>query len=226
MDRSRHVVAQAPFPQRVVAHKQTPWTQLDHIQVLQATAAAAAPGVVLRAQPVLKLLPNPHPHRLHQTHLHQILHPHRPEARVRLTTSFNSAPPHRPRLTSPTNWNSSNSVIVLGSQIPGVAAGASANTTYGWTPPSAGTWYARSCADNNTSWVGLVTEVDENNNCSPIGTFVVTADGQPTCTLTASPKTIQSGQSTTLSWTTTGATSFSIDRGIGSVTPSWLALEW
>ncbi len=41
----------------------------------------------------------------------------------------------------------------------------------------------------------------------------------PTCTLTASPTAIQTGGSAALSWTTTNATSFSIDQGIGSVTP-------
>jgi hypothetical protein len=41
----------------------------------------------------------------------------------------------------------------------------------------------------------------------------------PTCSLTASPASITNGNSSTLSWTTTNATSFSIDQGIGSVTP-------
>ena len=41
----------------------------------------------------------------------------------------------------------------------------------------------------------------------------------PTCTLSASPTSIASGASSALSWTTTGASSFSIDNGIGAVTP-------
>ena len=42
----------------------------------------------------------------------------------------------------------------------------------------------------------------------------------PTATLSASPSTIERGQSSTLSWTTTGATSVSIDQGIGDVSTS------
>jgi len=41
----------------------------------------------------------------------------------------------------------------------------------------------------------------------------------PTVTLTASPTTITSGQSATLSWTSTNATSLSIDNGVGAVQP-------
>jgi peptidoglycan-associated lipoprotein len=42
----------------------------------------------------------------------------------------------------------------------------------------------------------------------------------PTATLSASPSTIERGQSSTLSWTTTGATNVSIDQGIGDVSTS------
>jgi peptidoglycan-associated lipoprotein len=41
-----------------------------------------------------------------------------------------------------------------------------------------------------------------------------------TATLSANPATIERGQSSTLSWTTTGATSVSIDQGIGDVSTS------
>lgn len=41
----------------------------------------------------------------------------------------------------------------------------------------------------------------------------------PVCTLTSSPSTIDLGDHSTLTWTTSNATSFSIDQGIGSVTP-------
>ena len=42
----------------------------------------------------------------------------------------------------------------------------------------------------------------------------------PTITLSASPSTIQKGQSSTLTWRATDATSVAIDGGIGSVEPS------
>jgi uncharacterized cupredoxin-like copper-binding protein len=43
----------------------------------------------------------------------------------------------------------------------------------------------------------------------------VTVSSGPTLTFTASPSTINAGQSTTLTWTTTNATNVSIDNGIG-----------
>jgi hypothetical protein len=46
-----------------------------------------------------------------------------------------------------------------------------------------------------------------------------TAPLATSCTLTASPETIASGGSAQLTWTTSNAASFSIDHGIGSVTP-------
>jgi peptidoglycan-associated lipoprotein len=43
---------------------------------------------------------------------------------------------------------------------------------------------------------------------------------EPTASLTASPDTIDKGQSTTLTWQTTNATDVSIDSGVGAVQPS------
>ena len=43
--------------------------------------------------------------------------------------------------------------------------------------------------------------------------------GAPSCTLSATPSTVDSGDTTTLSWSTTNAVSFSIDHGIGAVFP-------
>ena len=42
----------------------------------------------------------------------------------------------------------------------------------------------------------------------------------PTATLTASPDTVDKGQSTTLTWQTTNATTVTIDHGVGTVQPS------
>jgi peptidoglycan-associated lipoprotein len=42
----------------------------------------------------------------------------------------------------------------------------------------------------------------------------------PTASLTASPDTIDKGQSSTLTWQTTNATSVSIDQGVGAVQPN------
>ncbi|HEV2288132.1 MAG TPA: peptidoglycan-associated lipoprotein Pal [Candidatus Acidoferrales bacterium] len=45
------------------------------------------------------------------------------------------------------------------------------------------------------------------------------APAQPTVTLTASATAIQNGQSTTLSWTSTNATSLDLEPGVGQVAP-------
>jgi len=47
-----------------------------------------------------------------------------------------------------------------------------------------------------------------------------TSSGQPTATLSANPTTISSGGTSTLTWSTTNATSVSIDQGIGTVAAS------
>ncbi len=54
-------------------------------------------------------------------------------------------------------------------------------------------------------------------NCST--TVTVTPPPAPTCTLDAVPSTINSGGSSSLSWTTANATSASIDQSVGAVTP-------
>ena len=46
-----------------------------------------------------------------------------------------------------------------------------------------------------------------------------TAPGTPSCTLTASPASITAGNSSTLSWTSTNATSGTINQGVGAMTP-------
>ncbi len=57
------------------------------------------------------------------------------------------------------------------------------------------------------------------------GTVTATAtvtvqSSMPTAKLSASPATITAGQTSTLTWTTTNATTVSIDQGIGTVSPS------
>ena len=89
------------------------------------------------------------------------------------------------------------STLVSGSNILNLLAGASANTTASFTPTSSGVHTVSACADNNTSWVGNITESDEGNNCSTDATFTAIAC---TTSLTASPSTIEQGESATLSW--------------------------
>src|SRR5437016_7706666 len=46
------------------------------------------------------------------------------------------------------------------------------------------------------------------------------APAAPTVTISADPSTIEKGQSSTLSWSSTNATNVSIDQGIGDVSTS------
>ena len=50
-------------------------------------------------------------------------------------------------------------------------------------------------------------------------TVTVAPPGAPACTLIANPTSIATGSASVLSWTTTNTTGFSIDNGIGFVTP-------
>jgi uncharacterized protein (TIGR03437 family) len=68
-----------------------------------------------------------------------------------------------------------------------------------------------------TTTTYTITATGPGGSASRSVTVVVSAVPAPTVTLTASPPTIQAGQSTTLQWTSTNATTLSIDQGIGSV---------
>jgi hypothetical protein len=126
-----------------------------------------------------------------------------------------------------------------------LAAGATQNVSANYTFGSAGTYYARLCVDNTSSWVGSIVESNENNNCGP-SWATITVSNPPSCAdtgqvgtypscyppvsanLTASPTSIPQGLSSTLSWSSTNATSctgggFSTSgqtSGTKSVTPS------
>jgi hypothetical protein len=66
-----------------------------------------------------------------------------------------------------------------------------------------------------------LTATNSAGSTTATATLTVTQPGVPVITsFTASPSAIASGQSSTLQWNITGATSFSIDQGIGTVTAS------
>ena len=67
-----------------------------------------------------------------------------------------------------------------------------------------------------TTYTGTFTGAGGTVTCARTITVVPRADA-PTCTLSAAPTTIDQGQSATLSWTSTNATSASINQGIGGV---------
>jgi hypothetical protein len=67
---------------------------------------------------------------------------------------------------------------------------------------------------------GAVTiAAGDNKVCTITNNDIAVSPDSPTCTLTANPTAIQTGSSSTLSWTTTNTNTFSINQGIGSVTP-------
>lgn len=124
---------------------------------------------------------------------------------------------------------------------PSGAANDSDPISASYTFTTAGTYRVRACADNNTSWVGTVTESNESNNCSDWTTVVVTggtqcsdstdndgdtfidlADGGctdgndndesgngVTADLVATPTSVITGSSSTLTWSSSGASSCS-----------------
>jgi hypothetical protein len=78
----------------------------------------------------------------------------------------------------------------------------------------------------NPTFVGTLTllyvihTVNGDSNTATVTVQVTAAVSAPTCSLTANPATISQGQSSTLTWTTTGnPTRASIDNGVGTVTP-------
>jgi hypothetical protein len=69
------------------------------------------------------------------------------------------------------------------------------------------------------TYTGTVTGSGGTATCTATIAVNAPPPPAPTCVLTAAPASIQTGSSSTLSWTTTNATSFSINHSIGSVTP-------
>lgn len=71
----------------------------------------------------------------------------------------------------------------------------------------------------NTTFMGTVTNPTGVVATCTATVTVAEIPPAPTCALSASPSSIAPGSSSTLSWTTTNASLFSIDNGIGSTTP-------
>ena len=99
-------------------------------------------------------------------------------------------------------------------------------------------WTTTNATSVSISGVTATLAVDGSTSVSPTAntTYTLTAEGAsgttaatatvtiqisgwPTATLVAAPVAITSGESATLRWTTTNATSVSIDQGVGAVTP-------
>jgi hypothetical protein len=79
--------------------------------------------------------------------------------------------------------------------------------------PSLGNGSAQACPQATTTYT--LTATGPGGTLTKQVTVTVIQPG-PSATFTASPTSIASGQSSTLSWTTTNATSVSIDNGLGA----------
>ncbi len=109
----------------------------------------------------------------------------------------------------------------------GVAGNLTSNTTFGFQCTGPGGQV--SCSTNvavaprpPTPVIGCMDPTATNYNPAATSQTGVTCLYAPTCMLSASPSTIQTGDSSTLSWVTTHTTSFVITSGntsLGSLTP-------
>ena len=101
------------------------------------------------------------------------------------------------------SWTSQNAVA--GSIDPGIGALTAAIGSLAGTPSV------------TTTYLGTaIGPTGSQINCS---TTLTVTPLPPTCSLAANPTSITSGNTSSLSWTTSNTTSISIDQGIGTVTP-------
>lgn len=78
-----------------------------------------------------------------------------------------------------------------------------------WTNLPAGTHAVRFCADLPPAGVGIVSEVNENNNCS--GDLVFAVGASPlTMSITASPTRVKKGNTSVITWDATNVTSCTV----------------
>jgi hypothetical protein len=94
--------------------------------------------------------------------------------------------------------------LVNSSYIAGIAASGTGAASASYTIPSAGTYQVRACANNNTSWVNIVTESNYANNCGAWTDVVVTPAVIPTVSCTVSPASVPVGGSVTYTATPAG----------------------
>jgi hypothetical protein len=80
------------------------------------------------------------------------------------------------------HWNAQNytNLQSLNDWTPGIVAGGSTPSAISWTPPVAGQYYMRACADLYTSYVN---ESDETDNCGPL-TLITVSPAVPTPVIT------------------------------------------
>lgn len=87
-----------------------------------------------------------------------------------------------------------------------LAVGASTNISGSYTFSSAGSYNVRACANTNTSGGTVISESSTSNNCGAWNPITV-SNPIPTATLSANPTSVDVGQTSTLTWNSTNATS-------------------
>ena len=95
------------------------------------------------------------------------------------------------------------STVVTGA----LAGGASVGVSKSDTIPSTGIYYYRFCADNNTSWVGAITESNETNNCGAWSSIDVGSGAGAIASCTVSDPTPSIGSPVTYTATLSGSAS-------------------
>lgn len=109
---------------------------------------------------------------------------------VALTANFKNNGTANTSATFPNVFQFANDTAGTGAQTPlagstivGLNVNQIKSTTYSWTPPSAGNYYVRACADNTTGWVSSVVESNELNNCSGSPWTTISVSSAASCTL-------------------------------------------
>jgi hypothetical protein len=100
---------------------------------------------------------------------------------------------------------------IAANTISSLAAGANAPTTASYTPTTAGTYYYRTCANENTSGTQIIAESNPNNDCSASATLTVTAPLSASCTATPSSAVAPAN----ITWTAVAS------GGVAPYTYSW-----
>ena len=75
-----------------------------------------------------------------------------------------------------------NGAIISANTVSSLPPGNSSVLSASYTFASAGTYRVRACVDNNSSWIGSITESNEGNNCGEYTSITVPACSGPGCT--------------------------------------------
>ncbi len=118
--------------------------------------------------------------------------------------------------------NGGGSISVISVNVGGTLGGGSTETvtSASYTFGSSGTYSVRTCADNDSSFAGVVAESNEGNNCSGWTNVSVAAAGSPTPTPTATPTATPTPTATAVPTPTPSSSASPSPSPSGSASPS------